>query len=392
MLLRTAVTQAFSPIRLHRVSLASMAGIALFLTLLIPSAIGGAAVTSHPIQLPVWNGTSWTDVSTQTTLSPKATLTDTFCINVNSCFGVGYKPQKGIFQPIAVVWSGKGVHAIPTPTFASGAEFTDVSCNTSMNCSVIGVQNNLPLAEYWDGEKSGGFHGWHQRKLPVNPVFPQGSTVIPRSISCINAVDYCWAALTVKGSDGTVEGTSFDYSRGLGIAWTAPYAEVGNEYDQVSCVWSNPSELCVAVGSTSNGCGQQCETQPLIDQYSPNTGWTAQESFPKPTSSNEAISLVRCASTISCVALGEDDAGQYALQWNGATWSLTPADQSFNPTSVSCAKTTACFAFGSSSGSESQYYTEQWDGTEWSPTSYDFGPITCPYGVQWCIAFQASVT
>ena len=116
-------------------------------------------------------------------------------------------------------------------------------------------------------------------------------------------------------------------------------------------------------------------------------GWT-QPDFPKPTSANEGLSLVRCATSVSCVALGENDAGQYALQWNGSDWSLTPADQGFTPASVSCAKTAACSAFGSSSGSnQSPYYTEQWDGTEWSPTSYDFGPITCPYGAEWCIAF-----
>ena len=62
MLRRTGVPATGGLVSHHRASLVTIVGCVLLLALLIPPAIAGAAV-SHPIQLPIWNGTSWSGIA-----------------------------------------------------------------------------------------------------------------------------------------------------------------------------------------------------------------------------------------------------------------------------------------------------------------------------------------
>src|SRR5206468_4401167 len=89
-------------------------------------------------------------------------------------------------------------------------------------------------------------------------------------------------------------------------------------------------------------------------------------------SAQNAMLGVSCATSTSCMAVGEAAGKPVAQRWNGNSWSRTtvplPSGASIGKlASVSCSDT-VCFAVGYSAentGAE-KALVENWDGTSWS--------------------------
>ena len=119
---------------------------------------------------------------------------------------------------------------------------------------------------------------------------------------------------------------------------------IGSALRSVKCT-SNTS--CVAVGYTGKGKG-------LIERWDGST-WTI---VPSPTrSGNSGLSSVKCVTASDCVAVGGQSIqrqfpGPRLIEhWNGITWSIVPSPAPASTShgslaGVSCATSTSCMAVG----------------------------------------------
>ena len=103
---------------------------------------------------------------------------------------------------------------------------------------------------------------------------------------------------------------------------------------------------------------------------------------PNPRGAQANLTAVSCASTTSCFAVGDSDAGLLAERWNGKSWSIVPvpgpSPRSSVPAAsigigsspglngVTCVSATNCYAVGDGL---TGVLVEHWNGKSWSIVS-----------------------
>jgi hypothetical protein len=317
-----------------------------------------------------WNGASW---AVQATPNPTgatfATLSAVSCPSERACTAVGsYTSSTGQTMPLAERFNGTSweIQATPTPTGATSATLSGVSCTAARACTAVGYAGSASqatmLAERWNGTS------WEIQATPT----PAGGTDATLSaVSCTTATG-C-----------TAVGNYFISS----IGQTVPFAERSNGakwvvqttpdlghmsaglFTAVSCV---SARACIGSGGVDYGGGV---TIPLTERWN-GTSWAVIQSRPE---SGAVLYGVSCTSETTCTAVGIYDvfsvSGQVATiaeRWDGTSWSIQPtADPtgSTYPTlyGVSCMSAKTCTAVGSYNDSTGQAVTlaERWDGTSW---------------------------
>jgi hypothetical protein len=193
-----------------------------------------------------------------------------------------------------------------------------------------------------------------------------------------------------------------------GSAWSVVASpnkgRVSNSLQSVSC--SSPSS-CVAVGYRESRKGDST----LIESWD-GTTWSIIHSPNQGTTEDQEDILngVSCASTTSCVAVGDYYTGTTGLwqtlveSWNGTAWSIIPSPNlgtnDNHLRGVSCVSSTSCMAVGTYYASgEDQTLAESWDGASWSavptidPSSFGnaLGGVDCT-SADICTAVGGSAT
>jgi hypothetical protein len=76
------------------------------------------------------------------------------------------------------------------------------------------------------------------------------------------------------------------------------------------------------------------------------SGWT-EIANPEADETNSIVEGISCASTTSCVAVGDGGTnGAFIELWDGSTWATDVSDPGYTLDSVSCSSTTSCVAVG----------------------------------------------
>jgi hypothetical protein len=149
---------------------------------------------------------------------------------------------------------------------------------------------------------------------------------------------------------------------------------------------------CVAVGTYST----KSWSRTLIEQWN-GTAWSIAASPNPPGQTLAVLSGVTCASSTSCVAVGNYSTKSWSRtlieRWNGTTWAIaaSPNPHGLNFAaldSLACPSSTSCIAVGNySTKSWSRTLLEQWNGTSWAivaspnPPGLNFAivdSISCP--------------
>jgi hypothetical protein len=143
-------------------------------------------------------------------------------------------------------------------------------------------------------------------------------------------------------------------------------ATVAGRLQGVACA---SSKSCVAVGerdTTSTGPGAT-----LTEKWN-GTAWSVVKS-PDPSGSTGAVlNGVACTSTKNCLAVGDFFTSSHttlpaAEHWNGTAWSVVSIPAPAGATdafldAISCASTSDCQATG---GSDNKTLAESWNGSKW---------------------------
>ena len=332
----------------------------------------------------LWNGASWTVVSTP---NPSTTysniLKSVTCFSSTECWAVGsYNTSTG--SPTLVEeWTGTAWTIVSAVDVAASNSFYGVSCWSAAGCWAVGTSSvsgsaaDQTLIEKWDGS------GWGVMTSPNST----GTTISDNhlaDVSCASASE-CWA----------VGGSSATYGPGQPIVeeWKA------NSWQIVSSPASTDGELngvtcaapgdCWAVGSDYDQATTSLQT--LIESWDGSV-WTAVSSPNTSTSDSNVLNSVTCASSTECFAVGYYRSGTNVAQtlieqWDGHTWIIV-ASTNGNATQdnvldkVTCASSSACWAVGS----DGQTLIEAWTGGAWTTAaSPDVGTatntlsgLTCP--------------
>jgi hypothetical protein len=361
-------------------------------------------------------------------------LQDVSCLRVNDCIAVGANgtANGGFGSPIAYMWNGSWhATAVHLPSGATGGVLNSVSCKPGL-CLAVGTYwtGKVPhlLAEFWRGA------GWSNAPQPAtitgaafeylavtscfSPTFcvasglyvPAGNTSqsvaiaevwngsvwrLSRptppgpfhyasfyTVSC-PAVNFCllggvYASKFASPTGGGYFETlveSFDgvHFRQLGDAAVTPPQGHATYLNSVSCA---STTSCVAVGEWTNLTGT-----PVWHGFAESltgTTWTL-GSVPLPGGPASQLNAVSCPASNYCVAIGGQGSfahattgkALYAL-WNGAAWSVNylnpPVNQGNILFGTQCVSTSYCVA----TGTEGAYNTNTAHGLTgfWNGTSW----------------------
>jgi hypothetical protein len=253
------------------------------------------------------------------------------CAEATACMGVGYSEEStpGL-TPLAEIWNGSRWSLSGAVIASPGSDLLGVSCPLAGWCAAVGSNSQEVFAETWNG------------------------TV--------------WTKYTIAAPSGH---QSFNL---LGVSCTSP-------------------NHCLAVGYYVDDTGYG---KTLVEEWNGST-WTegsAVDPNPRgaPYDATSELYAISCASSTSCVAVGEyedepdDTDPALAESWNGSTWTVdsTPtilhAFQTYL-NSVSCWAPGSCTAVGGYSifGNPSpggNAVSESWDGSVWHLQSAPVLPET----------------
>ena len=268
------------------------------------------------------------------------------------------------------------VPALVKPAPATASTYTlgvlsGDSCTSTTFCMAVGDKGQATfgtLTESWNGSF------WSVVPSP-SPSSPSNFDSL-RGVSCTSAT-FCMAVGTDSYATTLIE--SWNGSVWSVVPSPSPSGD-GNSLDAVSCLSATD---CVAVGSTG---GNTTFSQTFVESWDGST-WSV-TSTPAPVYDNNSLQGVSCASSTSCMAVGETmqctltqgvfscGSTQQMLveSWNGTSWSIdTTPDENGTDflDSVSCVSSTSCVGLGNSlntSTGVSEGLVDSWNGTNWTET------------------------
>lgn len=343
--------------------------------------------------------------SIQRTPSPAsyAELTAVSCASSTACTSVGDAIKGGVRQTLAEGWH-RGRWSLQRSANPRGARFgselLDVSCTSPLACTAVGdyakvtAADGRTLAERWNGRT------WKIQSTPS----PGKVSGYLTSVTCVSnrvcvAVGY---TLSETGKRHTRQRTVTLIERWNGKVWSIqpspnPAGSQDAELHGISCT---SSHACTAVGhfarDSLNG-----PVSTLVERWN-GKRWLVQSS---PNVGSAELADVSCAAQHMCVAVGSDNNGlsEFALveRWDGARWVVQPSSSpsgDFNDLAgVSCVAITSCTAVGDTSHTSSDgtvasgTLVERWNGMSWSVDTAATPPGATSSGLRG-VSCTASVT
>jgi len=314
-------------------------------------------------------GSKWTAEYPPTTeAAQRNELHGVSCVDPTSCIAVGRYLRSSANTAMAEIWTGRSwaLQYVPLPAGTKNSQFEDVSCTSLSACTAVGTYENgsgttQPLAERWNGAE------WEIQSTPTL----EGAVL--ESVSCTGSI--CWAVGSYSAA-----GTRLT----LAEKWTGTKWEVqstpsvaGAKETRFSGVSCFEASACTAVGWYAPASGPITSTAARWN----GTSWELQTT-PGPAGQTRTILHdVSCPSATMCMAAGfyMDAAGvQLAMgeRWNGSKWEVqsTPNPVGAKTSTlygISCASTTSCIAVGNDYAGEEKgesiYRTvaEAWRGSGW---------------------------
>ena len=325
-----------------------------------------------------WNGSVWSVVPSPSPSSSYNAFESVSCVSATDCVAVGgSNDSEGVTQSLAEVWNGTSWSVVSTPTLSGDQiQFNSVSCvdSSSIYCvavgSVAGAASEFPsqtLAESWNGTT------WTMMSTPI-PLYNENSF---RSVSCTSsssclAVGGTVECVAVSGVD-SCPSSQMLVELWNGTSWSIDTTPDENGSDTLLGVSCTSSSSCVGIGTSTNS--STGVTEGLVDSWN-GTSWTVSFGPTLATSPDQAYPAgVSCVSATDCMAVGPTqnlpETQTLALSWDGAALSVVP---SANPSStydffdgVSCVNSKFCAAVGEQMlpPSEEPLF-EMWNGSTWS--------------------------
>jgi hypothetical protein len=326
-----------------------------------------------------WNGSTWTVVPSPSPRLPGggALFTSVSCTSGTSCVAVGqtqvFTEPGGftVLHPLAESWNGTTWSIVPTPNLAhSGASLNGVSCTSPSACMAVGNEGApknstlFTLAEQWNGT------AW--KFMPTPPPLTPGGTALA-TVSC-TAPGSCMAAGYYGYNNGT--GTSVTLAEQWnGTSWQQRTTPTPGRSGTLAGVACTAATACMSTGGHSVPTGNLVSAT-LAEQWN-GTSWKVVPSPNSPGAGADGLNGVACPAAAACMAVGSgvDQTGEsgfnVAEAWNGTSWSLlrTPNPGSTNDElrGVACATSSSCMAVGDFTGIGNEMtLAEAWNGTAWS--------------------------
>jgi hypothetical protein len=306
------------------------------------------------------------------------------------CSAVGtYFNSKGVPKPLAAKRSSAGVWSLtetPNPVASLATELIAVDCASPGTCTAAGYYlddtRTLPLTM----ALSGGT--WTEQSVDTVDLgaidFDLRGVSCPTSSTCrvVGSIVYGHGMPRREFSFGRSEGAWVaDGTEPLERKWTrVEVSTVGSRLTDISC--PNPSSLasCVSVGAVEAGASAEDVNQ--LASVGVGTDPSAQVTPPTPVgATSSALGAVDCATTTSCVAVGNyhDAEGRrngLAMKWNGSSWTAaaTPEPEGTIASylnGVACSSSSDCVAVGGRLDAEGELspLALHWNGSTWSVTS-----------------------
>jgi hypothetical protein len=324
-----------------------------------------------PAMAQIWNGTSWTaaaPLDDPAYRSFAAFPLELSCGSPSACIMVG-EHYSNVAKPamLAYLWNGAAWSVLRwyNPSGMRSASLDDVSCAGASWCMVVGDQAKKTAdrgyAARWTG--SGGLK-------PVQVPSPTHATAADLSgVSCTSPASCVATGVYWKGT-----GRALAYgAKWNGTRWTLlKIASIAGKkqtiFESLSC--AGPA-TCVAVGYTKS-YGKHPVTRPLAETYRGGKWrWSG-----TPRRSGAGLAAVSCTSRTRCLAAGWSGQAALAETWNGSGWTVRKPVRTGSPKSsdvfshVSCASPSSCIAVGSRWNPKVRYsdhsLAELWNGTSWT--------------------------
>jgi hypothetical protein len=311
--------------------------------------------------------------------TPHNGLSAVWCASASSCLAVGTSnpdtenPVAG--HPLAETWNGKSWKAVSVrlPPGAASGGLLGLSCVRPASCVAVGFWGKgftgHELAESWNGKT------WTPSEPPAKP--SEQTELI--GVSCLSA-KACVAVGEYEPNLnlGLIAAVIEQWN---GVKWTEVTPALPRGLAGFSLLDAVPCPTvrqCAVVGYVSSGP----ETgSPLIESWNGKAWKRVAAPSPAAGPAGGLLSGVSCASSVSCVAVGEKfgtskETG-FAQSWNGRAWTLASvpwAKGTANSilTGVSCPAQKDCVAVGATgvnadSGANSgRAAAATWNGKTWT--------------------------
>jgi hypothetical protein len=377
-----------------------------------PASVSAAAPASAPASvsavtpgtLPGTHHITYPDGVRPAVTSSFNVLEDVSCLNPKDCLAVGVNntANKGYGSPIAYLWNGSWhATAVNLPSGATGGYLQSVSCKPGL-CLAVGNywrgSTSYLLAEYWKG------NGWVNSPQPAAI---SGAKYAYLAVASCYSSAFCVAAGEYVPSSNTSQAVAIAEVWN-GSSWRLSVAPAAGPYHyaglfSVSCPAAN---LCLLGGEYATSDKGYFET--LVEKFDSKHWTQVTDAAVTPTQGHATyLNSISCATTTSCVAVGEwtNLTGTpvwhaFAESLTGTAWTLGTVPLPGGPASqldaVSCPTTTYCIAVGGQGPYTHTTYGEAlyalWNGTTWSVTYLKppAGQGSVLYGTQ-CLSITSCV-
>lgn len=336
--------------------------------------------SANPLQPSGWQVANADQTGQQVALS---------CVSPSWCMSVGVTGVQ--------IWDGAAWKAAPSNLSKSFIS-RGLSCWNRHGCMVVGWvparragrdDSGTPVAFRWGGAT------WHR----LHPPRPKPGETAFSTVSC-PATRTCFlvgdlASRALRWHSGTWTSARIPHPRDA--LWIHVYA--------IDCA---TAKSCHALGEVGFASAPPTPEYALI-------GWNGTK-WKSTVTTGIYLSSISCATTTSCVAVGDDSEHLIGYSWNGTRWRKTVVPDSPNKyddaaqepngyeqlTGVSCWSATGCQAVGVTNTAP---FHRRWNGGTWSSVpnpgttddtgssgeaSYDVSGIAC-YDASFCVT-AGSVT
>jgi hypothetical protein len=265
------------------------------------TAVGGYSDSSGDLVTlaEAWNGTSWSiEATPNPSGAPTSVLDGVSCTSASACTAVGYyNDASGVEDTLAEVWDGTtwSIQATPDSPGAVTSNLAGVSCTSDSACTAVGTYVDSSdaggtLAEAWDGTS------WSIQTTPD----PSGAGSSGLSeVSCNSSGD-CTAAGGYLDDDSVAQPFAEEWN---GTSWSPettplPSGAEGGALSGLSCTSTGP---CTAVGNYTDSSGVDHD---LAEVWN-GTSWTFQTTADPSNGQQPTLSDVACTTSDGCTAVGE---------------------------------------------------------------------------------------
>jgi hypothetical protein len=310
-----------------------------------------------------WAGTAWAIV-TSPNVGSGDSLAGVTCVATSECWTAGSFLSSGVDQTLVEEWTGTAWSSVSSPnTGATQANsLAGIACAAASDCSAVGSYVGAngfqqALTEHFNGTWS----------ITGSPALTDTQTNLLSGVTCLSASDCIAVGSDMDGAQAQTLAATWN-----GLAWSTVATSnlLGNNrtLDSVACI---SATNCFAAGYSFEGL----LSQNLIESWN-GTSWSLASSMNQGTKSNE-LTGVACSGLTSCMAVGSyvgsgGVAQTLAESWNGTSWSLViPLNLSTNENTlngIACASSTSCVAVGNYQNGSGTILTliETWNGSTWT--------------------------